>query len=57
MRILVSRIARFRVRRVHLALCGIIFCAIYIVLYQDIGIILQALENDERFVEVPLRYV
>lgn len=56
MGLLVRRIARFR--RIHLgqiALCALIFCAIYVVLYQDLGITLPALEYDERLVEVPLR--
>lgn len=52
-----SRLNRFRVRCVHLVFCGIIFCAIYIVLYRDLGISLPAAELDNKPVEVPLRYV
>ena len=48
---------RFRVRRIHLVFCGILFCAVYIVLYQDLGISLPAPELDDRVVEIPLRYV
>ena len=48
-------IARFRFRRVHVVFCGIVFCAVYIVLYQDIGITLPALELNEKGFEPPLR--
>lgn len=53
-----GRIARrFRVRRIHLVFCGILFCVVYIILYQDLGISLPAQEFDDRVVEIPLRYV
>lgn len=57
MGLLVRRVVRFsRILRGHLVLCGVILCAIYVVLYQDIGITLPALRYDDSLVEVPLRF-
>ena len=58
MGLIVRRIARSRrIHLGHIAFCALIFCAIYVLLYQDLGISLPALEYDESLVEVPLRYV
>lgn len=56
--LIVRRIARSRrIHLGHIAFCALIFCTIYVLLYQDLGISLPALEYDESLVEVPLRYV
>lgn len=56
MGLIVRRIVRSRrIHLGHIAFCALIFCAIYVLLYQDLGISLPALEYDESLVEVPLR--